>query len=630
MDAVILYVNGADPEWQKDYYQTMMCPLSPERFRDWGTLPYLFRGIAQNLPWIDKVFLVVSRESQVPAWIDRSQVRVVLHEEIIPKKYLPTFNSCVIETHIPYIPELGEEFLYFNDDMFPLNPCTPELFFKEGRPQDRLRVRSIKEPPIGMYRYQCLNSANMARRALGQWETGEYFFPYHWPHPLKKSLCLEVLQKQKDRYLAQISRTRTDRNVNQYLFLDYMYLKGELDDVSLPYGYVTPARKSPEEMADLIKNTEKGVICVNDSGAEGKDYDRYEEAVLGAFRAKFPEICKYEKGWYDKTGTVSEKEGSQAKVIVCMTSYPARIKFVAGVWRSVFMQMADEPVKCVLVLTREEFQGVELPASIREMADRGQIEILWSDYNIRSHSKVMPVVEKYPNATLLAIDDDMTKPQGWLQNLLDDHRRWPEDIISCSYTFFLNSQMQWARMLDLPQKTARGKNDIPSLVFNFARICSGHGTLFPAHTFTDRRFFDTEKMMELTPTCDETWMWMWAMIEGKRFRQSSWIFDESEYNIERAYRMPTALWRANREIYDRMYEGLFKAFPEFLEEIRRRQREYVLATEETLEEARKNNPYSAVIMTRGDDVEELLKMYQDRPNRVSRTEKGIIYPPGWK
>ena len=618
MDAVILYVDGSDPVWQKEYYDTLKMPISPERFRDWGTLPYLFRGIDKYLPWIEKVFLVVSSESQVPVWIDRGRVRIVLHSDIIPKEYLPTFNSCVIETHIPYIKDLGEEFIYFNDDMFPVNPCEPELFFKDGKARDCLRERTIMEGPQNIYRHQCLNSANMARAALGEWESGAYYFPLHWPHPLKKSLCLEVLQKQKERFRSQISKIRTDRNVNQYVFMDYMYLKGETENVSLPYTYTTPKKKSPEEIADLITNSENKAICLNDSGCDENLYDVYEEAILGAFQAKFPEKCKYERGWHEKGDT-----------IVAMASYPARIKGAITVWKSVLRQRTDVPVRCVMVLVEKEWEGRKIPAALKELVDQDMIELLWYPKAIRSHAKLLPVIKKYPDADIITIDDDMTKPAGWLQNMIDDHRRWPEEVISDSFTYFLNSRGEWGRMLDMKQKVSRGKNDKAGLVFNFARICSGHGTYFPAHTFRDERFFDEDEAMRIAPTCDETWMWGWATMEGRRFRQCSKIYDESAETIPGTQQMPTALYKANRNLYDKMYDDFFKAFPAFREELLRRQREYVFATEETLKQVRKDNPYCAVIV--GDEAcaEELLKRYQDRPNRVAEYEGARLYPPGW-
>ena len=68
MDAVITYVDGNDPVWKQDYEKTTNVPVMEKRFRDWGTLKYLLRGIEAKMPFIRNVYLVVSHPSQVPEW----------------------------------------------------------------------------------------------------------------------------------------------------------------------------------------------------------------------------------------------------------------------------------------------------------------------------------------------------------------------------------------------------------------------------------------------------------------------------------------------------------------------------------------------------------------------------------
>ena len=100
MDAVITYVDGNDPFWKADYQKYTNVPIMDKRFRDWGTLKYLLRGIDKYMPFIDNVYLVVSHPSQVPSWADQENLRIVLHKDIIPAEFLPTFNSNPIEMHL--------------------------------------------------------------------------------------------------------------------------------------------------------------------------------------------------------------------------------------------------------------------------------------------------------------------------------------------------------------------------------------------------------------------------------------------------------------------------------------------------------------------------------------------------
>ena len=125
MDAVITYVNGLDPVWQSEYSKCVgMETFLEKRFRDWGTLKYLLLGICVNMPFVRNVYLVVSGDTQVPSWVDREQLRIVRHSDIIPSELLPVFNSQAIEMFLHRIEGLDEEFLYFNDDFLPMLTCS--------------------------------------------------------------------------------------------------------------------------------------------------------------------------------------------------------------------------------------------------------------------------------------------------------------------------------------------------------------------------------------------------------------------------------------------------------------------------------------------------------------------------
>jgi hypothetical protein len=117
MDIVITYVDGNDPIWKADYEKYTNVPVMQKRFRDWGTLKYLLRGIEVNMPFIRNVYLVVSHPSQVPEWVDQDGLKIVLHKDIIPEEYLPTFNCNPIEMHLHRIEGLDEEYLSSYGDL---------------------------------------------------------------------------------------------------------------------------------------------------------------------------------------------------------------------------------------------------------------------------------------------------------------------------------------------------------------------------------------------------------------------------------------------------------------------------------------------------------------------------------
>ena len=293
MDIVITYVNGLDPVWQRDYEKHTNQPVLEKRFRDWGTLRYLFRGIAENMPFIRKVHLVVSHESQVPEWINRDEVHVVLHKDIIPAEYLPTFNCNPIEMHLHRIEGLDEEYLYFNDDMFPMMKCEPTDFFRNGR-----GVLGVSRHifVMNMFKKICRNSDRLARKALGLCPSLFFLRPQHICSPMLKSVCEEVYAKvPKEIAKTSSSRTRTAEDLNQYLFLDYMYLKGLLINKRHSKKHFSVGIASVSQLQKFITMPTHKLACINDVQLTEERYAELREVQLQAFEERFPQKSKYEQ-----------------------------------------------------------------------------------------------------------------------------------------------------------------------------------------------------------------------------------------------------------------------------------------------------------------------------------------------
>lgn len=135
VDIVYTWVDGNDPKhiekrraWEEEGVAGGE-GSSPVRFRDNEELRYSLRSLEAYAPWVNKVYIVT--DNQIPAWLDSGYERVCIvdHAEIIPERYLPTFNSHVIECYLHRIPSLSEHYIYFNDDFLLTNHCAKGDFF---------------------------------------------------------------------------------------------------------------------------------------------------------------------------------------------------------------------------------------------------------------------------------------------------------------------------------------------------------------------------------------------------------------------------------------------------------------------------------------------------------------------
>ena len=292
MDAVITYVNGLDPEWQKDYIATVgMETFMDKRFRDWGTLKYLLRGIEIHLPFIKNVYLIVSGDSQVPEWVNRSKVNIVLHKDIIPAKHLPVFNSTAIEMYMHRIPGLSEEFVYFNDDFFPVMDCSEEDFFKNGKAVMKLSPMYMA---YSLYDKHVKNSDRLARRASGTAHFVTYLRPQHICSPLLKSKCEELWAREAAALNASISKLRTRDNFNYYAFCDYAYFTGSVIQKRLSKKHLSLAVSSPDKLRDNIINPRAKILCINDVNMSQDKYEAVRASLLDSFSHKFPAKSAFE------------------------------------------------------------------------------------------------------------------------------------------------------------------------------------------------------------------------------------------------------------------------------------------------------------------------------------------------
>ena len=292
MDAVITYVNMNDPLWRQDYASTGKS-LNVKRFRDWGTLKYLLRGIEVNMPFIENVFLVVSRESQVPHWADTSRLQIILHRDIIPERFLPVFNSTAIEMFLHRIPGLSEQFIYFNDDFFPVLPCKEEDFFEGNRIRTGFSHHLFA---LNLYKKQTRNASNLAREALGLPRSRWYIRPQHTCCPMLRSSQETLFKAVEGAILDSVTPLRSSININQYLYTDYLYYSGaHVPGSNISSRHFSVGVHDPETVAAFIAHPDRQIACINDVNISEERFPAYRSALDSAFAKRFPRKSRFER-----------------------------------------------------------------------------------------------------------------------------------------------------------------------------------------------------------------------------------------------------------------------------------------------------------------------------------------------
>lgn len=300
IDLVVLYVDSTDKHWQELY--TRYAPLSndsqitgKQRFRRNPHFKYWFRGVENYVSWIKTIYLVVQSHSQVPDWIDTNKVKVVLHEDFMPKECLPVFNSQAIEMFLWNISGLSEKFLYSNDDTYFVGDLKPEDFFENGKVKTSFHKASLGDMTnVPLWKQSILNSGILANNEEQQdlMKQGSYITPSHTIRPYLKSMMLELFTQKQQEILSSISKFRAENNFTVYMY-DF-YLKYKRLTIKKNYSAVYHSSKASVGLIanTLINPDVYKIVCINDTSEE-ENLEK-EEKLTKQFKICFPNKSKYE------------------------------------------------------------------------------------------------------------------------------------------------------------------------------------------------------------------------------------------------------------------------------------------------------------------------------------------------
>ncbi|MBB6511092.1 hypothetical protein F4695_004490 [Rhizobium soli] len=294
VDAVFTWVDSSDPDWRASFELHSHTKVADkDRFDQSDELRYSIRAVEQFAPWIKNIF--VFSNCAPPSWYSASgKVSWVRHEEVIPSEYLPTFNSHSIETFLHHIPNLSENFIYFNDDFFISDFVSPQDFHTHyGQSVSRLEpygaIQYLEEICAAdqgeEWQYAALNGAKLIYERFG-------FRPRqihrHAPYAFQKSVFQQLEQEFPDAFHSTRSarfRTRGDYSVASFLYHHYALAVRsalEANDESMIVRHTNYARFEKQK---LYKNMK--FFCVNDGGGSG-EHAGYMQFKLRFLSKRYP------------------------------------------------------------------------------------------------------------------------------------------------------------------------------------------------------------------------------------------------------------------------------------------------------------------------------------------------------
>ena len=308
VDLVYLWCDGNDPEFQKkkelafkDYADKELDREGTSNFRfiEMNELKYSLRSAEKYAPWIRNIYIVTYE--QVPKWlnVNHPKIKIIDHKDIIPAKYLPTFNSSAIEIFIPKIPGLSEHFLFANDDMFFWGNVDKDFFFTpEGAPICRVSRKMTPKPQHSLFGNMVYNGYKMILEKFGK---AVPYWSHHGIDSYRKSDFLECIEYFKDEFEKTAQHKFREETDVQRMIISY-YAVAEKGAVIKEYPRKWYDKYFPRinetcyssctiKKMKHFRHKDFQLFCIND-GRKTKDKDRkYMQEML---EEKFPQKSAYE------------------------------------------------------------------------------------------------------------------------------------------------------------------------------------------------------------------------------------------------------------------------------------------------------------------------------------------------
>lgn len=301
IDFVVLWVDPNDKEWQKsrakyakEVGNSKYIDNNEERYRDWNLFRYWFRGVEKFAPWVNKVHLVTC--GHVPKWlnVNHPKLRIVKHSDFMPKEALPTFNTNAIELCLHRIPDLAEQFVLFNDDVFLTDFVKSTDFFKSGVPINTMSLLAITPSKDRPYSRTLVNNIEIINNHFDfkkfkennlakcfSLKQGKYLlttlplllykdFPgfknYHIANSYLKSTFDTVWRVEPKILDVTILSKFRDYNVNvsDWLMNYWQFASGNF--IQRRHGFGFSILIDNPKVISRIENRKQKILCINDVG----------------------------------------------------------------------------------------------------------------------------------------------------------------------------------------------------------------------------------------------------------------------------------------------------------------------------------------------------------------------------
>lgn len=262
--------------------------------------------------------------------------------------------------------------------------------------------------------------------------------------------------------------------------------------------------------------------------------------------------------WFFQVGHRVQEIAIQSKpckipLIVSLTSYPARMETIVQTLNSLMTQTM-KPDKIILWLTTHQFpkREADVPLEVLDLRQYG-LSIEWCTREIRSYTKLVPALQKYPEAVIVTADDDILYRRDWLEGLYKAYIKAPNQIhCYCSHSVLFDED-------DVPLPYNKWSNmGVESTSYRNLLMGVG-GVLYPPSALYEDAC-NEGLFMKYAPHADDLWFWTMAVLNNTKIHM---LHNHNSHTIP-VYNVnnDSALYNLNSEgLNDIQFKSLLEYYP---------------------------------------------------------------------
>lgn len=204
-------------------------------------------------------------------------------------------------------------------------------------------------------------------------------------------------------------------------------------------------------------------------------------------------------------GVGLNKEKRTETFIVSLTSFPTRIE---DIWITIeiILRQSFKPDKVILWLAKDQFPDKKIPKRLLKLKERG-LTIEFCDDDLRAHKKYFYSIQKYPNANIITLDDDLYYDKHVLRNVVELHKKYPNLIAT-------NRAHKFTFENGKVKKYRKWKHNVVDAKPSHLLVpTGGAGTLYPPGALHEKAF-DKKLIKKLCFHADDLWLKMMAYLNN--------------------------------------------------------------------------------------------------------------------